>query len=138
MNITMQPCTQAGAAVAWNFTSKGNPYTGMGSFALRGTSLCLGLFGLNPDNGVAPNAALLACNDTDASQTWAQDLPAQPPTQIFNGLDGNVLDIYNNGVVAGTRVEVYNSNGGLNQAFTFNAASGQLVTALNGFCVAAC
>jgi hypothetical protein len=136
--VTINPCTGAGAAVTWNFTTGTSGL--IGSFQLSGTSLCLGLFGIYQPSG-SPAATLLPCDVNDPSQRWAPNLPLAPPTQYFSGLDGNALDVFNNEVAAGTQLETYSmkaSPGNENQLFSWSGASGQLTSDLNGFCVSVC
>ena len=45
----------------------------------------------------------------------------------------------NNDQAPGTRLELYSSNGGYpNQHWNWDASSGRITTAMNGFCIAAC
>ncbi len=142
-NITLQPCSGAGASVAW-FYNTSTP-GGLGSFSLANApGLCIGLLGVYAPSG-ATQARLLPCDPNDYSQRWAWNLPSQPPTQLYNGLTGEVMDAFNNEVTPGTVIEVFSPNGGANQAYTFKptgpASAGQLLSALdsNGnTCVSVC
>ena len=129
--VTIQPCSVT--ANAWSFNST----TGLGMFSLKANpSLCMALGPIYQPSG-APSVVLAKCDWSDYSQRWAWNiLPG--PTQLFNGLVGNVMDVFNNEYTPGTQVETYSPNGGLNQAFTWTS-QGQIITSLdNVSCVAVC
>lgn len=129
--VTIQPCTVTASQWAFNATTQ------LGMFSLKlNPSLCLGLGPIYQPSG-SPSAILSKCDWSDYSQRWAFNiLPG--PTQLYNGLVGNVMDVFNNEVSPGTQVETYSPNGGLNQMFTWTS-NGNLITSLdNVSCVAVC
>lgn len=137
--VTIQPCTGAGASVVWNWTST-NPATGMGSFFLGDVpSLCMSTGPIYPASQV-PQVVVQPCNATDMMQRWAFSFFNVPNVWIYSGFYGSALDVFNNEVEAGTVVEVFGPNqpASANEEWTYSSGTGQLTTALNGFCAAVC
>jgi len=137
LNVTLQDCASAGVgATSWTLQAAKPGLTG-GHFALASSpSLCLGIFGTNPGTGT-PNVALRSCSATDRSQDWLW-FPDHGGA-LMSVTEGLLLDVPNSDGSAGTRLELYSSNGGNdNQRWTFDASTGRLTTRLNGNCVAAC
>lgn len=133
-NVSMFPCGQAGAAQAWNYTHVG---PNLGVFSLRASpNLCMAIIGASPLSNT-PLVGVSSCSSTPP-QLWAIGFPGQPQTVIYSANDGNVLDVYDNVLAPGTSVDTFSPNGGANQAWTFSPNSGQLVTALDNFCLSVC
>jgi hypothetical protein len=119
-NITLQP---PGTGVGtWTFTSS-NPLTGIGALSPMGSpTLCIGIGPIYGPSG-APQLVLAPCSSTDPSQRWTPSL-LPGPTVVYNGLAGQVIDIFNNEHAPGTIAEVFSPNGGANQLFTWTAKAG--------------
>jgi hypothetical protein len=141
--LTIQTC--ATGASKWSFSGT----SGLGSFSLVSNSnLCLSSQGPIYQPSGAPQIVLAQCNSSDPSQMWAWGiLPG--PTQIYNGLSGEVMDTFNNEYTPGTIVETYSPNGGANQAYTWVTKSsgglrggisvGEIITSLdNSSCLSIC
>jgi hypothetical protein len=100
-------------------------------------SLCMSSNGPIYQPSGSPQVVLATCSAADPSQIWTLGF-ISGPTPVYNHLNGNVFDVFNNEVTPGTVVETYSPNGGANQQVAWSGSSGQLTTGLNGFCFAVC
>jgi hypothetical protein len=137
-NLTMYPCAGADPArFAWDYIPGKAPW-GPRLFQLRGSSppVCMAVVGTSPLSS-SPNVASAPC-DTTSPTAYTQGWYIQADSSIISSQDGNVLDVYDNQVTPGTRVDTFGPNGGSNQLWSYNATTGQLVTALDSFCAGLC
>ena len=136
LNITMQNCATAGDAATRFTLVPTKPGFPGGHFTLAAApQLCLGVRGTLASG--TPNVALVTCKAGDRTQDWIYF--ADHAGHLLHVTSGEMLDVPNSDASAGARLELYSYNGGYdNQKWQWNATTGQLVTALNSFCVAAC
>ena len=138
-NLTLQPCANAGTAAQWTLVPPKAGVPNAGRFQLASTpGLCIGVQGTNPDTG-SPNLAAVPCVTApgDRSQDFIWFL--YNSNALMSVATGSMMDVPNSDSQAGARLELYAGNGGYkNQQFAWDAASGHITSALNGYCVAAC
>jgi len=130
VNATMRMCA---GGMAWTPVAVTG---GVQLVSTNNTGACLGVAGTNPTTG-GPNVQAVECNTTDATQAWAIG-PAGLYGPITNVASRQCIDITNQDPSLGNRVETWSCNGGSNQQWVWDAATGNLVSALNAACLATC
>ena len=143
VNVSLWHC-QAGPGQVFSFAPCAGVGAGAGQFTLRNTTvspqpLCLALFGKNPTTG-APNVGLAPCVPAaQCASALGTQLFKQGAGVITDAASGQCLDLPNNDVTPGTRVETWACNGGNNQMFAWDAATGGITAGgSDQLCVGVC
>ena len=144
--LTTVACSgvDAKAVTAWVWTAvSGTGGLGVLSPVVNGVAsevLCVATNASHPNPQThAPSVELQLCVDGASSQLWGQ-LPSFSAGTLVSS-NGDVAEVTKNEPGAGVLIEVWGTNGGLNQAWCASATSTPGVTLasmFSGFCLGAC